>query len=173
MWEKAELEDFYADDLEDAGGRRRTVTEEDMLSEMTSQDGTRQAEQRFSGGSSSPGRRSGGEPRPGDPGYREYRMRQYYENTYADMSNSRSIAAKVIEQNKNMIAVKAREPFTEPCSISALESNGRMWTFVVIFDDSPSVLIVDTRERESIGEYSLFLRQDDPLEGSGALYLSL
>lgn len=70
--------------------------------------------------------------------------------TYADMSNSRSIAAKVIEQNKNMIAVKAREPFSEPCSISALESNGRMWTFVVIFDDSPSVLIVDTRERERI-----------------------
>lgn len=70
--------------------------------------------------------------------------------TYADMSNSRSIAAKVIEQNKNMIAVKAREPFTEPCSISALESNGRMWTFVVVFDDSPSKLIVDTRERERI-----------------------
>ena len=70
--------------------------------------------------------------------------------TYADMSNGRSIAAKVIEQNKNMIAVKAREPFSEPCSISALESNGRMWTFVVIFDDSPSVLIVDTRERERI-----------------------
>ncbi len=70
--------------------------------------------------------------------------------TYADMSNSRSIAAKVIEQNKNMIAVKAREPFIEPCSISALESNGRMWTFVVVFDDSPSKLIVDTRERERI-----------------------
>src|SRR5574344_1718085 len=60
LWEKAELEDLYADDPEDAGGRRRTVTEEDMLSEMTSQDGTRQAEQRFSGGSSSPGRLSGG-----------------------------------------------------------------------------------------------------------------
>lgn len=28
--------------------------------------------------------------------------------TYADMSDSRSIAAKVVEQNKNMIALKAR-----------------------------------------------------------------
>ena len=51
LWEKAELEDLYADDQEDAGGRRRTVTEEDMLSEMTSQDGTPQMEQRSSGGS--------------------------------------------------------------------------------------------------------------------------
>ena len=72
--------------------------------------------------------------------------------TYADMSNSRSIAAKVIEQNKNMIAVKAREPFTEPCSISALESNGRMWTFVVVFDDSPAKLIVDTRDMDRVNE---------------------
>ena len=83
LWEKAELEDLYADDPEDAGGRRRTVTEEDMLSEMTSQDGTPQTERRSSGGSSSTGRRRGGEPRPGDPDYREYRMRQYYENTDA------------------------------------------------------------------------------------------
>lgn len=63
LWEKAELEDLYA---EDAGGRRWTVTEEDMLSEMTSQDGFRQTKQRSSGGSSSTGRRRGWEPRPGD-----------------------------------------------------------------------------------------------------------
>ena len=65
--------------------------------------------------------------------------------TYADMSDSRAIAAKVVEQNKNMIALKVRARFGEPCSVSALESNGRMWTFVVVYDDSPHDLIVDTR----------------------------
>ena len=66
--------------------------------------------------------------------------------SYADMSNSRTIAAKVVEQNKNMIALKAREPFSEPCSVSALESNGKMWTFIVVSDEHPEELIVDTRK---------------------------
>lgn len=83
LWEKAEEEDLYAKEDEAAGGRRNRVTEDDMLSEMTSQGGSRTAERRSSGGSSSTGRRRGGEPRPGDPDYREYRMRQYYENTDA------------------------------------------------------------------------------------------
>lgn len=69
--------------------------------------------------------------------------------TYADKSDAGSIAAKVVEQNKNMIALKARGPFTEPCSVSALESNGRMWTFIVVYDDSPEKLIVDTRRKET------------------------
>ena len=69
--------------------------------------------------------------------------------TYADKSDGGTIAAKVVEQNKNMIALKARAPFTEPCSVSALESNGRMWTFIVVYDDSPERLIVDTRRQAS------------------------
>ena len=85
LWEKAELEGLYA---EDVGGRRWTVTEEDILSEMTSQDGVRQTDQRSSGGSTSTGRRRGWEPRPGDPDYREYRMWQYYENTDAEVRTS-------------------------------------------------------------------------------------
>lgn len=66
--------------------------------------------------------------------------------TYADLSNSRTIAAKVIDQNKNMIALKAKSAFDEPSSVSALESNGKMWTFIVVYDESPESLIVDTRE---------------------------
>lgn len=68
--------------------------------------------------------------------------------TYADLSNSRTIAAKVIDQNKNMIALKAKSAFDEPSSVSALESNGKMWTFIVIYDESPENLIIDTRERD-------------------------
>ncbi len=107
LWDKAEEEDLYAKEDEAAGGRRNRVTEDDMLSEMTSQGGSRTAEQRPSGGSSSSGRR-GGEPRPGDPGYREYRMRQYYENTDA--------AVRTGEAQKDSIARAAasKQPDTHP-----------------------------------------------------------
>lgn len=106
LWEKAE-EDLYAKEDEAAGGRRNRVTEDDMLSEMTSQGGSRTAEQRPSGGASSSGRR-GGEPRPGDPDYREYRMRQYYENTDA--------AVRTGEAQKDSIARAAasKQPDTHP-----------------------------------------------------------
>ena len=107
LWEKAEEEDLYAKEDEAAGGRRNRVTEDDMLSEMTSQGGSRTAEQRPSGGSSSSGRRAG-EPRPGDPDYREYRMRQYYENTDA--------AVRTGEAQKDSIARAAasKQPDTHP-----------------------------------------------------------
>ncbi len=82
--------------------------------------------------------------------------------TYADMSDSRSIAAKVVEQNKNMIALKARCAFGEPCSVSALESNGKMWTFIVVHDDNPESLIVDTRSSgKETGEVHVEKRQSE------------
>lgn len=68
--------------------------------------------------------------------------------TYADLSNTHAVAGRIIEQNKNMLALKARTAFTEPTSISALESNGKMHTYIVIYDPSPTELVVDTREKE-------------------------
>lgn len=65
--------------------------------------------------------------------------------TYADLSNNKVIAARIVEQNKNMLAVKARSPFSELTSLSALESNGSMHTWIVQYNPSPSELIIDTR----------------------------
>ena len=65
--------------------------------------------------------------------------------TYADLSNSQLIAVKIIEQNKNMLAIKARKPFSESCSVSALESSGQMHTFIVVYQESPASLVVDYR----------------------------
>lgn len=65
--------------------------------------------------------------------------------TYADLSNNKLVVAKIVEQNKNMLAVKARCPFTEKTSISALESNGQMHTWIIEYDPSPTNLIIDTR----------------------------
>ena len=65
--------------------------------------------------------------------------------TYADLSNSRVVAAKIIEQNKNMLALKAKCEFSEPTSVSALEANGKMHTYIVLFDSNPKELVIDTR----------------------------
>ena len=65
---------------------------------------------------------------------------------YADLSNSQAMAAKILEQSKNIMALKARAAFTEPLSVSALESNGEMQTFIVLFEKNPSTLVYDTRE---------------------------
>jgi len=74
--------------------------------------------------------------------------------TYADLSNNKVIAARIVEQNKNMLAVKARSPFSELTSLSALESNGSMHTWIVKYTPSPSELIVDTRTGRRITDDS-------------------
>lgn len=64
---------------------------------------------------------------------------------YADLSNSQIVAAKIVEQNKNMLALKARGPFETSASVSALESNGSMHTFVIVYDEHPNSLVIDMR----------------------------
>ena len=56
---------------------------------------------------------------------------------YADLSSPADVVAKIIEQNRNLLAVKARAPFEDSTSISALESNGTMHTFIVSYDAYP------------------------------------
>lgn len=67
---------------------------------------------------------------------------------YADISNSQVMAAKILEQSKNMMALKARAPFDFPLSVSALESNGTMHTYIVTFDENPESLVYDMRPEE-------------------------
>ncbi len=72
---------------------------------------------------------------------------------YADLSNSQVMAAKILEQSRNMMALKARTSFTTPLSVSALESNGMMHTFIVKYDENPQQLVYDIRlEDEEIIE---------------------
>ena len=67
---------------------------------------------------------------------------------YADLSNSQAMAAKILEQSKNMMALKARSEFSAPLSVSALESNGSMHTYIVLFEKEPSRLVYDMRRSE-------------------------
>ena len=72
--------------------------------------------------------------------------------TYADLSNNRYVAAKIIDQNRNMLALKAREAFKDKCSVSALESNGNMHTFIVVFEMNPRELVIDLRKAAEAAE---------------------
>lgn len=74
------------------------------------------------------------------------------EVTYADLSNTQVITAKIVEQNKNMIAIKAREAFTTTASITALESNGSIHTFILKYLEHPKNLIIDTRPQNPVQE---------------------
>ena len=58
---------------------------------------------------------------------------------------SRDIVAKIVDGSKDFVAVKAREPFSSVTSMSCLESNGSMHTFLVAFREHPSRLDIDTR----------------------------
>ena len=64
---------------------------------------------------------------------------------YADLSNTRLVAAKIVDQNRTMLALKAREPFDVPSSVSALESDGITNTFVVAYREHSDQLVVDMR----------------------------
>ena len=65
---------------------------------------------------------------------------------YADLSNNQIVAAKIVEQNKNMLAVKARTPFNTTTSVSALESNGNMHTKNNVYEEHPSALVINLRK---------------------------
>lgn len=90
---------------------------------------------------------------------------------YADLSNSQVMAAKILDQSKNMMALKARAPFATPLSVSALESNGTMHTYIVLYDEHPEELVYDMRppivlsnDGKAKGkEAALYRRGDAPL----------
>ena len=83
---------------------------------------------------------------------------------------SRDIVAKIVDGSKDFVAVKAREPFTAVTSMSCLESNGSMHTFLVAFREHPLRLDIDTRstatapEAPAIGEAAPPFSFSSPLE---------
>ncbi len=89
---------------------------------------------------------------------------------YADLSNSQAMAAKILEQSRNMMALKARSPFTEPMSVSALESNGEMHTFIIRYEKNPETLVYDRRKSlkpEEPGKNTTDVRKGDKKEKDG------
>lgn len=67
------------------------------------------------------------------------------EINYADLSNQKAIAAKIVEGSKNKLAIKARMPFTTTASLSVEEAGGVFHTYIVKYDREPGALILDRR----------------------------
>ena len=63
---------------------------------------------------------------------------------YVDLSN-KVLSARIVEGSKDIVAVKAKEAFEFTTTMSCLEADGRLHTFIVAYGESPEVLIVDMR----------------------------
>ena len=63
---------------------------------------------------------------------------------YVDLSN-KVLSARIVEGSKDIVAVKAKGAFEFTTTMSCLESDGRLHTFIVAYEESPEVLIVDMR----------------------------
>ena len=63
---------------------------------------------------------------------------------YVDLSN-KVLSARIVGGSKDIVAVKAKEAFNFTTTMSCLEADGRLHTFIVAYDERPEVLIVDMR----------------------------
>ena len=63
---------------------------------------------------------------------------------YVDLSN-KVLSARIVEGSKDIVAVKAKEAFEFTTTMSCLEADGGLHTFIVAYDESPDMLIVDMR----------------------------
>ena len=61
---------------------------------------------------------------------------------YVDLSN-KVLAAKIVEGSRDIIALKAKEPFDFITTMSCLEANGAMHTYLVRFEEYPKQLIIE------------------------------
>ena len=61
---------------------------------------------------------------------------------YVDLSN-KVLAAKIVEGSRDIIALKAKEPFDFITTISCLEANGAMHTYLVQFEEYPKQLVIE------------------------------
>lgn len=70
---------------------------------------------------------------------------------YVDLS-SRVLVAKIVDGSRDILALKAREPFNFTTTLSCLEANGQMHTFFVKYCEAPSELVYNSRKNGETGQ---------------------
>ena len=80
---------------------------------------------------------------------------------------SKEILAKIVDGSKDFVAVRARAPFDFCTSLSCLESNGQMHTFLVAYREHPERLEVDTRTSAQMGTSPALQYGSAPIPGVG------
>ena len=63
--------------------------------------------------------------------------------SYVDLSDPSLVAAMIVEQSKNVLALKACAPFSGATSVTAIEANRQIHPFIVVFEESPRELVVN------------------------------
>ena len=61
---------------------------------------------------------------------------------YVDLSN-KVLAAKIVDGSRDIIALKAKEPFDFITTMSCLEANGAIHTYLVQFEEYPKRLVIE------------------------------
>lgn len=64
---------------------------------------------------------------------------------YGDLSNTADIIGSVVESSRNLMALIAAHPFERPASVTVLESNGHIHTFLLRYEETPEKLVIDKR----------------------------
>ena len=82
---------------------------------------------------------------------------------YVDLS-SRVLAAKIVDGRRDIIALKAREPFDFTTTMSCLEANGAMHTFLVQFEEYPKELVIEAGSRTVGFEGQAGMMSQSPLQ---------
>ena len=106
MWSDLQdsQEDPYRESAEESSTQKaRGTTADAMYGDITSQ--PRRSPERETAQTRASSR--GGEPRPGDSGYREYRMKQYYDNTDATVRRGEAV-------KDSIMSASSREDVPEP-----------------------------------------------------------
>ena len=69
--------------------------------------------------------------------------------SYVDLSDTHLVAAMIVEQSKNVLALKACKQFTSATSVTVIESNRQIHPFIVVYDPNPTELVVDFAKKHS------------------------
>lgn len=64
---------------------------------------------------------------------------------YADLSNKADIDAMLVENAKDVIALKAKHPFKTTCNVTTMESNGTLRTYILRYERTPKTLVIDEK----------------------------
>lgn len=134
MWSDLQdsQEDPYREAAEEKGTQTaRGTTADAMYGDITSQ--PRRSPEREKAPAQTRASLRGGEPRPGDPGYREYRMKQYYDNTDATVRRGEAVKDSIMKassredgpepQDDAVTVIGDSAPVRRSSAMSTLDTN--------------------------------------------------
>lgn len=76
-------------------------------------------------------------------------IRYSTEIVYVDIASTDLVVAKQVEQNKNILAIRARVPFPGCSSFTVIEANEAIHTYIVCYRKSPKDLVIEAGRKNA------------------------